>query len=484
LPVADAGGMRNMSEPVLAPELRAELEHLGRKSSGRSSFRLLWDRAGLSGGSILSAAAVLSSFKPEEIDWKLMEDLGGKHVYNKKVAMAIALASHGYTYYPWDELHVLENGQGAATALPVNTAFRVGNMSMIDKELLAEDKDFVQVPNVSLAEVRCVGCMWSSEANCFGGSASPAIRCPFAPALGPRYVNAPIVSLHRDDLVTHVGNSHMAVLSTAIPELAARENGTLFKSWVAEILSNTARHAGLHDHTFVLRTALLQEKSEGLSGLQSAVDLQRSAEEQQSRLRRQVGWEALAMLRDYLDTGNYSHMLVLDTDATFVHEEKDTVQEMAKMMDDKGASLLLANQDWDGKDSTNQHVGGMIMARNTNYAKALLKQLLAAHADPKAIGWDVCSTTEKACLQAFLQDQTDAKMHFEMDGTENKRRDQHVVVLSGARYNRHPHHPCRLSKDNPNCKGKEVDIVHFTSEARSDATQYGVVQSWREKNGL
>jgi hypothetical protein len=101
----DAGGLRDTWNTVLPIKLRNHLQELGRNFSGNQNYHLAWDRFGLAGGSIIRTAAAITAFKPDFINWPYMEELGGERIYSSDIAMPIALAAHGYSWYPWEDVH-------------------------------------------------------------------------------------------------------------------------------------------------------------------------------------------------------------------------------------------------------------------------------------------------------------------------------------------------------------------------------------------
>eukprot|EP00406_Dinophysis_acuminata_P057081 CAMPEP_0179303488 /NCGR_PEP_ID=MMETSP0797-20121207/48604_1 /TAXON_ID=47934 /ORGANISM="Dinophysis acuminata, Strain DAEP01" /LENGTH=263 /DNA_ID=CAMNT_0021013047 /DNA_START=47 /DNA_END=835 /DNA_ORIENTATION=- len=99
-----AGGLNDYTNRPFTREMMDYVESMGRACTGNASFAMKWDHFGLAGGSYFSAAAILDAFDPDTVDWRMLFHLDGKHMFSSDVAMPLALAVHGYTYYPWEEI--------------------------------------------------------------------------------------------------------------------------------------------------------------------------------------------------------------------------------------------------------------------------------------------------------------------------------------------------------------------------------------------
>merc|ERR1719378_1748175 len=115
------------------------------------------------------------------------------------------------------------------------------------------------------------------------------------------------------------------------------------------------------------------------------------------------------------------------------------------------------------------------MVRNTTYARTLIKAFLDAHHDPWATGWSSCGSNEQLCLRSFLEDEH-LNLKFEADGERGMLRAQHMLVLSGKRYNRNPALPCQLSAEKESdCSIQDVEIIHFMGPSKDEVGNFGVL---------
>jgi len=168
----DAGGLKDMWNPRLPDQLRASMTELGKTFSGNKNFSLKWEHFGLAGGSIIRTKAAIHAFRPDSIDWPAMEKLWNDSMYSSDVSMLIALAAHGFNYYPWEDL-----SQGKDEFQPTHeTAFQhhssgeVGGKPWYGKELAKEDRLLVSEPpdNMrALAMGQCQHCVWAEEEACW-----------------------------------------------------------------------------------------------------------------------------------------------------------------------------------------------------------------------------------------------------------------------------------------------------------------------------
>merc|ERR1740117_741602 len=164
------------------------MEELGRKFSGKKNFTTSWSRFGLAGGSIIRTRAALISFKPDRIDWPAMEALYSKEVYSSDIAMLIALASHGFDYYPWEEI-----SQGHDQYQPNHTTAFVhhnsgepGGKPLYGKSLAEEDRHLVGPPPKNMRPPKlgqCQACVWADELECWpkkqgGKTDNQFVECP------------------------------------------------------------------------------------------------------------------------------------------------------------------------------------------------------------------------------------------------------------------------------------------------------------------
>jgi hypothetical protein len=173
---ADAGGLRDMWNGALGQGLRDHITELGRNFSGRQNFKLLWERFGMAGGCIVRTTAAIISFKPDYIDWPLMEKLGGVNVYSSDIAMPIALAAHGYAWYPWEDVK-----EGHDEFQPKHEVAFEHHRKYADpltpEELALVADGPPERRTMDMGE--CQHCMWVDEVECWPRKGQPnIIKCP------------------------------------------------------------------------------------------------------------------------------------------------------------------------------------------------------------------------------------------------------------------------------------------------------------------
>lgn len=180
-----AGGLRDNNRELSA-ELRDYMEELGRKSSGNPKFELPWDRFGLAGGMYVRTEAAMKAFDTNGIDWEKCTKLDGARIFSSDIAMAIALAAKGYTYYPWEDVTQLRYEKVFGTPKHTPALRHYGKdeayKPFYDSALTAEEKQLVTEVSLAqgIAEVNCKGCVWASDSECWK---QVPMRCPTE---GPR----------------------------------------------------------------------------------------------------------------------------------------------------------------------------------------------------------------------------------------------------------------------------------------------------------
>eukprot|EP00928_Gymnodinium_smaydae_P038451 TRINITY_DN26521_c0_g1_i1.p1 TRINITY_DN26521_c0_g1~~TRINITY_DN26521_c0_g1_i1.p1 ORF type:complete len:702 (-),score=144.03 TRINITY_DN26521_c0_g1_i1:142-2247(-) len=188
-PGADAGGLQNaLSEPMPRP-LQEHLEELGRSATGHKHFRLPeGGRVALTAGSVLRSQAALRSFRDaaHTVDWKRLEELGGQRVYTSDLALVSALAAHGFTYEPWDELQSASSSALLEGALLLQSSSDGSAKADADTwmvEKLAELGKLVKTPTINVEAIQCRGCVWGEDADCLPNSGRKS--CPTSPVPAP-----------------------------------------------------------------------------------------------------------------------------------------------------------------------------------------------------------------------------------------------------------------------------------------------------------
>lgn len=251
--------------------------------------------------------------------------------------------------------------------------------------------------------------------------------------------------------------------------------GTAWPKSLVKVLASTARYARRHNYTHMVRTSVATKvppwlekmcRVQGLFSRGTPMDKSRGVDRCYSENYRDIAtWEKMSILHDYLESSkrHYSHVLFIDTDATFVHPERDTVRELVELMDRQNRSLLAADENWRPAGNGPRNVNtGVMMVRNTEYARTLLRKLLEAHQDPYTANQHDCRLNEQRCLSMFIG--TGKACNWGHCNWVNK---EHILIMEGMRYNRHPVKPCVLTrKSDQDCNTSGVDIVHFMGSSK------------------
>jgi len=174
--------------------------------------------------------------------------------------------------------------------------------------------------------------------------------------------------------------------------------------WLRAILATNKKHAQKHGHAMILRASPSQPqltkwqwRACGMTDVASCV---------KENERENFNWEKHLMIAEYLLSPEmFSHVLMLDADAALVHTQHDTLRGIAEILDTKGKSIFLTDEDWleNGAGRIN---GGLILVRNTKFTKDLFQDTFDAHLKGSArlqqwrIGIDdmECSSNEQICL--------------------------------------------------------------------------------------
>lgn len=139
--------------------------------------------------------------------------------------------------------------------------------------------------------------------------------------------------------------------------------------------------------------------------------------------RENSGWEKIAMMFHYLDKSGGEHFLVLDVDAAFVHKDQDTVRNLIKEVNSAGKDVLVTNKDYEKAGGASRLDCSLIFAKNTDFSRALFRDLLQSHlVGPEHKGPGHHCTSACECFHSWL-------------GVYPKL-DNHLLVVSGTRYNR------------------------------------------------
>ncbi|CAK0833146.1 unnamed protein product, partial [Prorocentrum cordatum] len=123
-------------------------------------------------------------------------------------------------------------------------------------------------------------------------------------------------------------------------------------------------------------------------------------------------WEKMRMMRDMLKVPGFTHVLILDGDAVMNHMRRDTMAEMARLLEQESTpsrsrQILLINEDYrggDGPDGKGTGLNtGMMFAKNTDFTRQLFADM--ARANQLGPAWSGpgpwCGTNEQACLESW-----------------------------------------------------------------------------------
>jgi len=172
-PKDDAGGVYDSMNAALPKTLLRYLTEKGRNATGNPNFEVKWTHFGLCGGSYFRTEAVLESFDPDSLDWKALAELEPRRVWSSDVAMAMALAVHGYSYYPWEE--VTQTRYGLSKEAAYRHYGREEGKPGYSTTLVGADQNLVTDTNVKHGNVFCHGCVWVPDDVCWQQS---PVRCP------------------------------------------------------------------------------------------------------------------------------------------------------------------------------------------------------------------------------------------------------------------------------------------------------------------
>merc|ERR1712232_403383 len=138
-----------------------------------------------------------------------------------------------------------------------------------------------------------------------------------------------------------------------------------------------------------------------------------------------------------------------------VKPDHDTLREIAKILDSKKKSLFLTDEDWllNGQGRIN---GGLMMAKNTPFTRALFQDTFHAHIMGPAHlkKWKIgveeleCSSNEQICLNDLWPG--GGKKHFE----------PYAMMASGLKYNRGAE-PGIHGLGIDHIHDKDVEIMHW-----------------------
>lgn len=299
----------------------------------------------------------------------------------------------------------------------------------------------------------------------------------------------------KGDSILHVGNSSMLVMTLIVEDGATfvgnGSDNCIMNSWMARILRNTLAFVKRHNHTMVIRTNVSIPPPRGQ--MESCVTKplrNKTLEDCRHHWQHQnINWEKFQMASDYMrhPKKNFSHLLFMDVDATFLNPdpEHDSVRAMAAELDKHQASGIFADHCYMPQDYTPrfQANGGVQMWRNTDFAKTLVAAMVDRHLktwwdeDVASKGWK-CKGDDQMCIRNVYKNLE--TILPEMGYPADRKGD--LLLQSGAKWNAHPcllSGVCTCRKGTHKLKSnwtswrerqtKDLEIVHFMGGGKSAA---------------
>lgn len=174
-PKHDAGGMYDNYNSQTRRETVIYFERRGRERD--PCFKVKWHHFGLAGGSYFRTEAILDSFDPSNVvrlDWAAMEKWEGHKVLSSDFAMLAALATRGWTVYPWEEAsqkydniptdpEALKEFRKNNPAWKPEAAFEHAHKEHYGDPIPEEEQRLVgQLPGGRKGLTTCHGCVWRS----------------------------------------------------------------------------------------------------------------------------------------------------------------------------------------------------------------------------------------------------------------------------------------------------------------------------------
>ncbi|CAK0890326.1 unnamed protein product [Prorocentrum cordatum] len=196
------------------------------------------------------------------------------------------------------------------------------------------------------------------------------------------------------------------------------ENSTSGAWWAKKIHGINRDHCRRCGHPVVVRHAPVKWEpwqedfcAGKLSNLtrKPSIDLKQC---QKMENREVSAWEKMRMMRDMLNVLGFTHVLILDCDAVMNHMRRDTMSEMAQLLEQesnpsRSRQILLISEDCrggDGPDGKGTGLNaGMMFAKNTGLTRQLFADM--ARANKLGPAWSGpgpwCATHERACLESW-----------------------------------------------------------------------------------
>eukprot|EP00434_Breviolum_minutum_P025349 symbB.v1.2.022398.t2/scaffold1985.1/size93608/7 len=463
-PIHDAGGVYDNFNPAMSAETKMYLERLG--SQREPCFNILWTHFGLCGGSYFRSKAILDAFSPEHvmrIDWKNLRDKEGDKTMSSDFAMLVALSARGWTVYPWEEsaqhFHDVPTDPSELLefrkrwpACNASAAFQHNHKELYHANISDSERaviaHFVDVP----ADTTCHGCVWYKDGRPesvmkvpsdppdnegefrFPFTASNRTACSFSTEREPRTQVTSSLLVH-PDYILNAGHDGLPVASEQpswlqkkdilVVDARRKESGGMLilqpvfmeagplwgqpsastrPRWLRSILATNRWHARRYGHAMVIRWLPSQPQLLDWQRQQCGNFSEKDCTQRNER--ENFNWEKHRMLQEYLESPqNFTHVMMLDADAALLRHEHNLLGNMAKQLAIQTRDVFFTNEDWllNGAKRIN---GGVILARNSPFAKDLFKDTCDAHLmGPQGLStWRIgiknhqCSSNEQICL--------------------------------------------------------------------------------------
>jgi len=238
--------------------------------------------------------------------------------------------------------------------------------------------------------------------------------------------------------------------------------------WLRAILAANRHHVQEYGHALAGRWKSFQPQVTDWQAKKCIAQKVDEAKCQRDNERENLNWEKHLMLLDYLESPqNFSHVLMMDADAAFVRPDLDTMRRLAALLEEKEKDLFLSDEDW-LKHGEGRINGGVVFAKNTNFTRALFKDLWECHRNlriekPRTLhdGGMGCGGNEMDALN-------------EWHGRKGMKEKMHVA--GGKRWNRGGEVLFRKSEQDADDKMNELgmkdpnlEIMHFMGSAKMGA---------------
>lgn len=149
--------------------------------------------------------------------------------------------------------------------------------------------------------------------------------------------------------------------------------------WLRSMLAANLAHVQAHGHAWVIRWQPTQPQL--TTWQKQACDTTRIDDGDCTRRHESdnLGWEKGLMMKEYLQSPQmFSHVLVMDADAVFVHRGHDSMTRMARILDEEKKDVFVANEDW-LKYGEGRLNAGVILASNSDFSRKLFGDLWECH---------------------------------------------------------------------------------------------------------